>query len=180
MASLATKLFELSPNRPHWLSAYRGTLPTFLPSQSQSLDEPTPTSTKEIISLFTSLQTQLFESVAELQEILDLQDSKQRISQEIKSKDSALLNFANKLKEAERVLDILVDDYADYRRRRPIPPNEEEENATNTTTVASQLKLSDILSYAHRISYTTFARRNLVLDRHHCVGRYLLLLRKSK
>ncbi|KAG6745064.1 hypothetical protein POTOM_051706 [Populus tomentosa] len=157
MASLATKLFELSPNRPHWLSAYRGTLPTFLPSQSQSLDEPTPSSTKEIISLFTSLQTQLFESVAELQEILDLQDSKQRISQEVKSKDSALLNFANKLKEAERVLDILVDDYADYRRRRPIPPNEEEENATNTTTVASQLKLSDILSYAHRISYTTFA-----------------------
>ncbi|KAJ6778388.1 MEDIATOR OF RNA polymerase II TRANSCRIPTION SUBUNIT 4 [Salix koriyanagi] len=130
---------------------------SLLLQMSQSLDEPTPSSTKEIISLFTSHQTQLFESVAELQEILDLQDAKQRVSQEIKSKESALLNFANKLKEAERVVDILVDDYADYRRRRPLPPNDEEENASSTTTVASQLKLSDILSYAHRISYTTFA-----------------------
>ena len=115
MASLASKLFEVSPNWALWLSAFLGSLPTFLSSQIQSIPplDSTPSSSKEIISLFTSLQTQLFEAVAELQEILDLQDSKQRLAREIKSKDSALLNFANKLKEAERVLDILVDDYSD-------------------------------------------------------------------
>ncbi|KAL2936436.1 Mediator of RNA polymerase II transcription subunit 4 [Bienertia sinuspersici] len=160
MASLATKLFEASPNRPAWLSAFRGSLPTFLPSQTHSsstppIDSPTST-TKEILSLFTSLQTQLFEAVAELQEILDLQDSKQKLNNEIKAKDSAILAFAKKLKEAEQVLDILVDDYADYRRPKR-SKTDDSETSSSTTTVASQLKLSEVLSYAHKISYTTFA-----------------------
>lgn len=160
MASLATKLFEVSPNRAVWLSAFRGSLPTFLPSQTHStstppLDSPTST-TKENITLFTSLQTQLFEAVAELQEVLDLQDAKQKLNQEIQVKDSAILSFAKKLKEAERVLDILVDDYADYRRPKR-SKLEDSESPSSTTTVASQLKLSDVISYAHKISYTTFA-----------------------
>ncbi|XP_050227345.1 mediator of RNA polymerase II transcription subunit 4 [Mercurialis annua] len=174
MASLASTIFEVSPNRALWLSAFRGSLPTFLSSHTQSIPplEYTPTSTKEALTLFTSLQTQLFEAVAELQEILDLQDSRQRLAREIKSKDSALLNFANKLKEAERLLDILVDDYSDYRKSKRakskdvnLDDDEEEDDFENdnlydvssSTTIASQLNLSDILSYAHRISYTTFA-----------------------
>ncbi|KAA8516506.1 hypothetical protein F0562_016988 [Nyssa sinensis] len=160
MASLASRLFEVSPNRSHWLSAFRGSLPTFLPSQTQSLTptppDASPSSTKEILSLFTSLQTQLFEAVAELQEILDLQDVKQKVTREVWSKDSAILAFANKLKEAERVLDILVDDYSDYRRPKRSKSDDDTEDSC-TTTVATQLNLSDILSYAHRISYTTFA-----------------------
>ena len=163
MAALASKLFELSPNRSLWLTAFRGSLPTFLSSQTQALPSTTPldsspSSTKEIISLFNRLQTQLFEAVAELQEILDLQDAKRKAAREIQSKDSALLAFANKLKDAERVLDILVDDYSDYRRpKRSKSEDDMEEDSSCTTTVASQLKLSDILSCAHRISYTTFA-----------------------
>ncbi|KAK4833456.1 hypothetical protein QYF36_005399 [Acer negundo] len=167
MASLASKLFEVSPNRSLWLSAFRGSLPAFLASQAQSQPPPplesSPSSTKEIISSFTALQTQLFEAVAELQEILDLQDAKQKIAREVKSKDSGILAFANKIKEAERVLDILVDDYSDYRRPKRVKLKledddmEEDVDDTCTTTVASQLNLSDILSYAHRISYTTFA-----------------------
>ncbi|CAN0924820.1 Mediator of RNA polymerase II transcription subunit 4 [Linum grandiflorum] len=163
MASLVSKLFEVSPNRSHWLTAFRGNFPTFLASQVQSAPplESSLSSVKEILTAFNSLQSQLFEAVAELQEILDLQDAKQRIAKEIKSKDSQLLSFANKLREAERVLDILVDDYADFRRtkRTKFPENgdEETEQGKDTTTVASQLKMSDILSYAHRISYTTFA-----------------------
>lgn len=164
MASLASRLFEVSLNRPHWLSAFRGSLPSFLSSQVQSLppiplDSP-PSSTKEVITLFTTLQTQLFEAVAELQEILDLQDAKQKITREIRSKDSAILNFAHKLKEAEHVLDVLVDDYSDFRRLKRLKPGEEdqeEEENSCTTTVSTRLNLSDILLYAHRISYTTFA-----------------------
>ncbi|KAL3646723.1 hypothetical protein CASFOL_009267 [Castilleja foliolosa] len=148
MASLSSKLFDVSPNRSHWLGAFRGSLPTFLPSQPQS----TSSSAKEIIAQFTSLQTQLFEAVAELQEILDLQDAKQKLARETKSKDSALLDFANKLKEAEHVLDVLVDDYSDYQRTKRTKSVE-----NTTTTIETQLKLSDILSYAHKISYTTFA-----------------------
>ncbi|EEF37158.1 mediator of RNA polymerase II transcription subunit 4 [Ricinus communis] len=166
MASLASKFFEVSPNRALWVSAFRGSLPTFLSSQTQSISplESTPFSSKDILSLFTSLQTQLFEAVAELQEILDLQDAKQRLARDIKSHDSALLNFANKLKEAETLLDILVDDYSDYRKpkiaKSSLTEDDDVSNTTTsatTTTVASQLNLSDILSYAHRISYTTFA-----------------------
>ncbi|AES76951.2 putative mediator complex, subunit Med4 [Medicago truncatula] len=163
MASLSTKLFEVSPNKSLWVSAFRGSLPTFLSSQGQprssaSLDS-SPSTTKEILSLFTNLQTQMFEAVSELQEVLDQKDAKQKIDQEICSKDSALLAFANKLKDAERVLDILVDDYSDYRsktKRLKLGDGSEDVSLT-TSTVSSQLKLSDILSYAHRISYTTFA-----------------------
>lgn len=170
MSSLASKLFDVSPNRALWLTAFRGSPPTFLSSQSQPqsaqshvvLPEPPPSSTKEILSLFTSLQTQLFKAVAELQEILDLQDAKQKLSREIRSKDSALLSFADRLKDAEHVLDVLVDDYADYRRpkrSRSASAAEEDgdDDLSSSTTVASRLNLSDIVSYAHRISYTTFA-----------------------
>jgi len=164
MASLASKLFEVSPNRSVWVTAFRGSLPTFLSSQTQphsssSLESSLPSTTKEIISLFTTLQTQIFEAVSELQEIIDLQDAKKKIDGEIRSKDSALLAFANKLKDAERELDILVDDYSDYRRsiKRLKSGDGSEDDSLTTSTVSSQLKLSDILSYAHRISYTTFA-----------------------
>ncbi|CDP19144.1 unnamed protein product [Coffea canephora] len=148
------------PNRSHWISAFRGSLPSFLSSQSQPLTSTAPdsypSSSKEILALFTNLQTQLFEAVAELQEILDLQDGKQKLSHEIRSKDAAILALASKLKEAEQVLDNLVDDYSDYRRSKRSKSEDVAEDSS-TTTVASQLKLSDILSYAHRISYTTFA-----------------------
>lgn len=160
MASLASRLFEVSPNRAHWLSAFRGSLPSFLSSQTQSLTpvplDHSPSSAKEIISLFTTLQAQLFEAVAELQEILDLQDAKQKITREVRVKDSAILGFANKLREAEQVLDELVDDYSDYRRlKRSKLDGEDDESYT--TSIATRIKVNDILSYAHKISYTTFA-----------------------
>ncbi|KAF5198978.1 Mediator of rna polymerase ii transcription subunit [Thalictrum thalictroides] len=173
MASLAAKLFEVSPNRSLWLASFRGSLPTFLSSQIQNLNPPpldsSPSSPKEILSIFTSLQTQLFEAVAELQEILDLQDAKQKIAREIRAKDSVLLTFANKIKEAEHVLDVLVDDYSDYRCSKrlksevvvdPMDDNGTMDNSdsnSSNTSVGTTLSLSDILSYAHRISYTTFA-----------------------
>ncbi|KAG5550006.1 hypothetical protein RHGRI_015091 [Rhododendron griersonianum] len=160
MSSLASRLFEVSPNRSHWLSAFRGSFPTFLSPQTQSgaqiPPDSSPSSTKEVLSLFTSLQTQLFEAVAELQEILDLQDSNQKVAREIRSKDTMMLSFANKLKEAERVLDILVDDYSDYRRPKRSKSEDNTDNSC-TTSISTRLNLPDILSYAHRISYTTFA-----------------------
>ncbi|CAN6809785.1 unnamed protein product, partial [Brassica oleracea] len=77
-----------------------------------------------------------------------------KVAREVKSKDSSLLAFANKLKEAERVLDTLVDDYRKLKRSKA-----EDSSSSVTTTVSSQLTLKDILAYAHKISYTTFAPR---------------------
>ncbi|CAA0818818.1 Mediator of RNA polymerase II transcription subunit 4 [Striga hermonthica] len=144
MASLASRLFQVSPNRSHWLSSFRGSLPSFLSSSSSS-SLSQPDSAKEILSQFTSPQTQFFESVAELQEILDLQDAKNKLSREINSLDSSLLDFATKVKNAEHALDTLVDDYSSEYRK------------SSSTTMETTLKLSEILSYAHKISYTTFA-----------------------
>ncbi|KAF3551067.1 hypothetical protein DY000_02000102 [Brassica cretica] len=124
MSILTSKLFDVSPNRSLWLSPF-----------------------------LNSLLTHLFEAVTEVQEILNFQDAKQKVAREVKSKDSSLLAFANKLKEAERVLDI--DDYSDY--RKPKRSKTEDSSSSVTTTVSSQLTLKDILAYAHKISYTTFA-----------------------
>ncbi|RZC43392.1 hypothetical protein C5167_036338 [Papaver somniferum] len=160
MASLTSKLFEVSPNLASWFTSFRGSVPSFLASQTLTLPplETSPTSPKEIISLFTCLQTQLFESLAELQEILHLQEAKQKITLEIKTKDAAILAFGKKLKEAEHVLDLLVDDYSDYHRpKRSKTEGHRNSDDTEMSCIPTSLKLNDILSYAHHISYTTFA-----------------------
>lgn len=167
ISSLASNLFELSPNRAAWISAYRGSLPTFLPSASSSPSPPLPTqisSTKDALSLLTTLQTQIFEAVAELQETLDLQDARVRLAREARAKDAALMAFAKKLHEAHHVLDRLVDDYADYRRdpKRPrgaaaADDPEPVSGGDFGASLHSRIKLEDILVYAHHISYTTFA-----------------------
>ncbi|KAJ0750920.1 putative mediator complex, subunit Med4 [Helianthus annuus] len=137
MASLTTRLFEVSPNHTQWLSTFCGSFPTFLSTQNLSSTDSNPANSKEIISLFSTLQAQLFEAVTELQEILDLQDAKQKVTREIRSKETAFLAFANKLKEAERVLDILVDDYSDYRQAKRSKVDDSDESSS-TTTVATQ------------------------------------------
>ncbi|KAI3893623.1 hypothetical protein MKX03_024140 [Papaver bracteatum] len=152
MASLASKLFEVSRNRASGFTSFRGLLPTFLDSQTQTLSPPpletSPTSPKEIISLFTSLQTQLFESL----------EAKQKITLEIKKKDAAILSFAKKLKEDEHFFDLLVDDYSDYHRpKRSKTEGHRNSEDTKISYIPTLLKLNDILSYSHNISYTTFA-----------------------
>lgn len=162
MALLSGKILEVSPHRALWASARAGGPPIFLPgaqSQPLSLDprHPSPpTTTKEVLSLFTSSQTQLFEAVAELQEILDLQDSTVKIAREVRNKDATLLAFARKLHEAEQVLDHLLDDYSDY-RRDPKRLKGEPGDADYQSSLHSSLDLNEVLAYAHRISYTTFA-----------------------
>ncbi|THF95328.1 hypothetical protein TEA_016870 [Camellia sinensis var. sinensis] len=137
----SSTLLPLLPPLSRAPMAFHGSLPTFLSSQTQSTTpvQPdfSPSTTKEILSLFTTLQTQLFEAVAELQEILDLQDAKQKVAREIRSKDSAMLSFSNKLKEAERILDILVDDYSDYRRPKR-SKSEDDMDDSCTTTISTQ------------------------------------------
>ncbi|XP_074267715.1 mediator of RNA polymerase II transcription subunit 4-like [Silene latifolia] len=67
---------------------------------------------------------------------------------QIAIKDAPILTFTEKMNAAERLLDVLLDDYADYRR----PKRSKLEDIGN-----SALKVSDIIRYAQKISYTTFA-----------------------
>lgn len=156
LSSLSTHLFSVSPHRAQWLAAYRGSLPSFLSSPTTPTPAPTPppSSTKEVLTLFDSLQSQLFDAVSELQQILDLKDSRLKIARDIRAKDATLLAFARKLKEAEEVLDRLVDDYSDYRCK---PKRSKPDEKPYSASLHSSLDLDDILAYAHRTSYTTFA-----------------------
>uniref|UniRef100_J3MZM6 Mediator of RNA polymerase II transcription subunit 4 n=1 Tax=Oryza brachyantha TaxID=4533 RepID=J3MZM6_ORYBR len=123
-----------------------------------------PSSFDEALSLLNTLQTQLFEAVAELQETLDLQDARARLAREARAKDTSILAFTKKLREAHQVLDRLVDDYADYRRDPKRPRGaaaadgpEPVSDGDFGSSLHSKLDLDDVLTYAHRISYTTFA-----------------------
>ncbi|XP_031493478.1 mediator of RNA polymerase II transcription subunit 4 [Nymphaea colorata] len=153
MAALTTKLFHVSAQKSTWQASYRGTPPTFLASQFLSPEAASASTTKQVMALLTSLQTQLFESISELQEILGLEESKRRIAQEIQIADSAILAFTKKVKSAEQVLELMSEDYEDLRK----PAKRFKAASDSDKFVFPSVKLSDILSYAHRISYTTFA-----------------------
>lgn len=152
LANLTSLLFELSPHRPFFLSSYRGSLPSFLPDTPPP-PPPLPATPKEVLAAATAVQTQLFESVAQLQEILDLQDANFRVARQVRAFDAAFLAFANKLHRAQDHLSLLIDDYSDqYPRKRARHAGDGE-----VEVGFGDLKLSDVLAYAHRISYTTFA-----------------------
>ncbi|KAL4189399.1 hypothetical protein AMTRI_Chr08g165240 [Amborella trichopoda] len=142
LSALTTKLFDVS-----------GTLPTFLPASTLPQEASSASTTKEILSLISSTQSQLSEAIIEVQEALDLEEAKRKLARETHLKDSAMLAFAKKVKQSEQLLGCLVEDYEDYRKpKKRFKPNSQSEDSCD-----SYLKLSDILSYAHRISYTTFA-----------------------
>ncbi|WOL20711.1 mediator of RNA polymerase II transcription subunit 4 [Canna indica] len=157
MAALASKLFDLSPHRSAWLNSYRGNPPNFSKELNSSAAAPLLASTKELLALFTSLQTQLFSAVTELQEVLDLQDARDKVVHEVRTKDSALLLFTKKIREAEQVVDQLIDDYSVYRQDPKRLKIDQDGDSNYSSSLHSSLDLEEILSYAHRISYTTFA-----------------------
>lgn len=78
------------------------TLPSFLSCQSHSqtqFDLSIPSSTKDLLSRFSIIQTQLLKPVVRLQENIDYQDTHQKLTRAIKAKNSSIHTFANKLKK---------------------------------------------------------------------------------
>jgi len=154
MAGLTSRLFEVSNNRAAWLTAYRGSIPTFLQGSCIPPEAAAATTTKEILSILESHQNLLEEAVTELQEIQKIEQDKQAVAQEIASKDSAMRVFARKLHDAQQVLEQTLEDYEGYR----IGKRSKSLNSSPGDAVGlGHLELNDILTYAHRISYTTFA-----------------------
>jgi len=76
------------------------------------------------------------------------------VAPEIASKDSAMRAFAKNLRETQRVLEQTLEDYEGYRKgKHPKTSNSTSDGAVGI----GDLDLSEILTYAHKISYTTFA-----------------------
>ncbi|KAI4324715.1 hypothetical protein MLD38_030175 [Melastoma candidum] len=138
LSQLTTNLFLLSPS-----PSFRLNPPSFLP---QSLNptpnlNPSPSSAKETLALLSSIQSQLFASVSELQDILDLYDAAAAHSRSLSSLSSASLSFSLSLLQPYSNLRSILHDYSSH-------------SASDCT---DPVALNDVISYAHRISYTTFA-----------------------
>eukprot|EP00252_Welwitschia_mirabilis_P015373 TRINITY_DN3378_c0_g1_i1.p1 TRINITY_DN3378_c0_g1~~TRINITY_DN3378_c0_g1_i1.p1 ORF type:complete len:396 (-),score=90.36 TRINITY_DN3378_c0_g1_i1:183-1370(-) len=155
LAGLCTRLFEVSSNKASWLAAYRGSLPSFLPGSCICPEAASATTPKEILSIAESHQNILEETITELLEIQKLEQEKKLIAEEMKSKDSAVHAFAKKLREAQQILEQTLEDYEDYRKNKRLKTSDS--FSENNTPAFTELDLSSILSYAHKISYSTFA-----------------------
>ncbi|KAL3682406.1 hypothetical protein R1sor_000428 [Riccia sorocarpa] len=110
------------------------------------------TTSKEILGLLDYHQTLLFEAIAELGELQEMEVEKQRIAEAIASKDSAMRDFAKRVRDAQQVLEATLEEFDDYRRTKRKGVSEEC-NGVGLGTISVQ----DLVAYAHRISYTTFA-----------------------
>ncbi|GLJ27484.1 hypothetical protein SUGI_0539210 [Cryptomeria japonica] len=143
-----------SGNKASWLAAYRGSILTFLQGSCIPPEAAKATTTKEILSILESHQVLLEEAVMELHDIQKIEQEKHRISQDIASKDSAMRAFARKLRDAQQVLDQTLEDYGSYKKGKRAKTSD---SSVDDLVGLGDLKVSEIISYAHQISYTTFA-----------------------
>eukprot|EP01018_Ginkgo_biloba_P002604 Gb_12525 [translate_table: standard] len=157
MAGLTARIFEVSSNKASWLTAYRGSIPTFLPGSSIPPEGAAATTSKDILAILGSHQALLSEAMGELQELQEIEEEKQRVARDIASKDSAMRVFAKGLRDAEQVLEQTLEEYEDYTKGKRRKTGEAIANSSPDVVGLGDLELSDLLTYAHRISYTTFA-----------------------
>ncbi|THU60157.1 hypothetical protein C4D60_Mb07t09670 [Musa balbisiana] len=152
MAALASKLFDLSPHRSYTAATSSAlTLPPRLHHRSRPCLHQ-----GSHLPLYHSADPAL-RGRRRAPGDPDLQDASVKVAREIRARDSALLSFTKKIREAEQVLDHLIDDYSNYRRDPKRPRIEQDGESNYSMSLHSSLDLEEILSYAHRISYTTFA-----------------------
>lgn len=142
MAGLANRLVEIAGTKI-WQPGHnlKLTVPTFLAGATLPPEGQSATTTKEIQVLLDNHQNLLYEAVAELQDLQDLELEKQQIAEEIKSKDTVVRSFAKRVREAHQVLEGTLEDYADLKKGKH----------------RASVPVSELVSYAHRVSYTTFA-----------------------
>lgn len=149
MASLTDRLVKVAGDRKGWQQAghVKTTLPSLLSGETVAPPEGAAATTKEILSLLESHQFLLFEAVAELG---GMQEPGQLDKQQIggggggtgsNNKGSALRAFAKRVRDAEQVLESTLEDMAEFKSAR----------------LGTSMDVQELVSYAHRVSYTTFA-----------------------
>lgn len=116
-------------------------IPSFLVGATIPPEGQAAVTTKEILAILENHQALLVEAVAELSDLQELEQEKQQIAAEIASKDSVLRAFTKRVRDAQQVLESAVEDMAELKRAK----------------VGTSVPVAELVSYAHRISYTTFA-----------------------
>lgn len=141
MAGLANRLVEIAGNKSWQTGHMKMAIPSFLAGATLPSEGLAAGTTKEILVLLENHQNLLYEAVAELQDLQDLEQEKQQIAEEINNKDAVVRAFAKRVRDAHQVLEGTLEEYADLKKGKH----------RNSVPVA------ELVSYAHRISYTTFA-----------------------
>ncbi|KAL2611213.1 hypothetical protein R1flu_022905 [Riccia fluitans] len=152
MAGLTNRLLEVAGSKDWQSGQSKLMIPPLLQGAVLPSEGAAATTSKEILGLLDYHQTLLFEAIAELGELQEMEIEKQRIAEAIASKDSAMRDFAKRVRDAQQVLEATVEEFDDYRRtkRKGIS---EDSNGVGLGTINVQ----ELVAYAHRISYTTFA-----------------------
>lgn len=141
MAGLANRLVEIAGTKGWQTTHTRMPIPSLLPGASLPPEGLAAVTSKEIQALLENHQNLLYEAVTELQELQDLEQEKQHIADEVNKKDAVVRAFAKRVRDAHQVLEGTLEEYADLKKGKH----------RNSVPVA------ELVSYAHRISYTTFA-----------------------
>ncbi|CAM6117396.1 unnamed protein product [Calypogeia fissa] len=148
MAGLTTRLIQLAGNRT-------GVMPQLLPEAALPPEGTAATTTKDILAILDSHQTLLFETVEELEHLEKMEGEKLRIADAIAAKDVAMREFAKRLRDAQQVLESTLEDFEDY--KRPKKAGGQNEFNDSVEIGLGTINIQELVAYAHRISYTTFA-----------------------
>lgn len=117
-----------------------------LPAQGLAVSTP-----REVLGVIETHQALLSGAVADIQQLQHLDEEKVRIAAEVAEKDACLRAFTKRLRDAEQLLESTLEEYECYKR-----PNRGGESDVETVGLGT-VDVQELVAYAHRISYTTFA-----------------------
>ncbi|BBN03954.1 mediator of RNA polymerase II transcription subunit 4 [Marchantia polymorpha subsp. ruderalis] len=152
MAGLSNRLLEVAGNKDWQTGQNKLMAPTLLQGAVLPPEGAAATTIKDVLGLLDYHQTLLFEAIAELAELQEMENEKQRIVDAIATKDLAMRDFAKRVRDAQQVLEATVEEFDDYRRPKRKGVTDECSGIGLGT-----INVQELVAYAHRISYTTFA-----------------------
>lgn len=97
-------------------------------------------------------QDLLFEAIGDITKLQDLEQERHR---HLPDKDFVMREFARRLRDAEQLLEYTLEEYEEY--RNPKRPKGKEGDAGAGACLGTPIDIAELVAYAHRISYTTFA-----------------------
>eukprot|EP00250_Pteridium_aquilinum_P011203 c19901_g1_i1 orf=132-998(+) len=90
----------------------------------------------------------LFESIGEITKLQDLEQERHR---QLPDNDFVMRDYARRLRDAEQMLEYTLEEYEEYR-------NPKRQKVTEGDSgLGMPIDVAELVAYAHRISYTTFA-----------------------
>ncbi|MCO5587427.1 hypothetical protein L7F22_041376 [Adiantum nelumboides] len=94
-------------------------------------------------------QDMLFDAIGDITKLQDLDQERQR---NLPDKDFVMREFARRLRDAEQLLENTLEEYEEYRNPKRLKGRSRVGDSLGTS-----IDVAELVAYAHRISYTTFA-----------------------